>query len=639
MGDDVGGDVEGSGPGRPYTPGVRRPEPSEIPDAPGVYLFRDRHGQVLYVGKALSLRKRVANYFGAGLQPRTKTMVEAADDVEWIVTDGEVGALHLENALIKQHQPRFNIRLRDDKSFPYLAITRADEWPRATVLRGRKRKNTQYFGPYAHAYAIRHTLDLLLRTFPVRTCSDGKYRHHEALGRPCLLYHIERCSGPCIGEVTPETYREHVDGLADFLDGDSRGMVDALTAAMRQASDALAYEQAARLRDQLVSVEKALARQEIVTERKEDFDLLALEEDDLEAVVVVLNVRRGRVVGRATTVVDKVEDVTTGELIARMISQLYGDEPPPSQVLVQEAPEDAALWEAWLAERRSSGVSLRVPRRGSKRSLLDTARTNAREEFARHRLRRQSDHNARARALRSLQESLDLPESPLRIEAYDIATIQGRDTVGSMVVLEDGQPRRGQYRRFRVRSVAGQDDFAAMEEVLSRRFHNYLAERDRPLEERGRFAYPPSLVLVDGGAGQVSRAVKVLDELDLDIPVAGLAKRMEEVYLPGRSDPLRIPRGEEALYILQRVRDEAHRFANAYHAKLRGKRMVDSILDSAPGIGPARKKALLRSFGSLKRLREAGRDELAEVVPRRVAEDLYNVLHGEEAHAANRIPD
>ncbi len=616
---------------------LRRPKPSEIPDAPGAYLFRNQHGEVLYVGKANSLRKRIANYFGAGLQTRTQAMVDNAETVEWIVGDSEVAALHLEYNLIKRHRPRFNIRLRDDKSFPYLAITRKDEWPRAAVLRGRKRKGVEYYGPYAHAYAIRQTLDLLLRTFPIRTCSDGKFRRHQALGRPCLLFHIERCSGPCVGEVTPEEYQEHVDGLAAFLAGDSAHVVDRLTKEMFAASDELEFERAARLRDQLQAVEKALARHEVVTSRPEDFDLIALEEDELEASVVVLNVRRGRVVGRAATIVDKVEDVSTGELVERMLQRQYGEDRPPKQVLVQEMPPDPDVWRQWLEEQRGGRVSLRVPQRGAKRRLLETARTNAREEFARHRLRRQSDHNARAKALRSLQEVLGLPESPLRIEAFDISTIQGRDTVASMVVLEDGLPRRNHYRRFRIRDLTGQDDFAAMEEAIRRRFLRYLEERERPVEERGKFAYPPSLVLVDGGAGQVSRAVQVLEDLDLDIPVAGLAKRMEEVYLPGRPEPVRIPRGEEALYALQRVRDEAHRFAVDYHRKLRGKRMVDSVLDDVPGIGPARKTALLRRFGSLKRMREASREDLADVVPERVAGDLYAALHEEVPVAARAV--
>ena len=607
---------------------VQRPAPSEIPDRPGVYMFRDRHGAVLYVGKAKSLRKRVANYFAADLAVRTRNMVEAADSVEWIVTDNEVAAFHLEYTLIQKHQPRFNIRLRDDKSYPFLAITRSEEWPRATVMRGKRRKGNQYFGPYAHTYAIRQTLDLLLRTFPVRTCTNAKMRRHEAQGRPCLLFHIERCSGPCVGEVDPAAYQEHVDGLAAFLAGDGDPVAERLRTKMAEASDALEFEQAARFRDQLTAIEKALARQEVASERADDFDLIAIEEDDLEAAMVVLTIQKGRVTGRIATVVDKVEDVTSAELVGRMLLQRYGGERPPPEVLVETLPDEPELWTLWLEDRRGAGVSMRVPQRGAKRRLMETARANAAETFARHRLRRQSDHNARAKALRSLQESLGLPHPPLRIEAYDIATIQGRSSVGSMVVLEDGLPRRGHYRRFEIKGVQGQDDFASMEEVLRRRLTAYLAERERPVDERGKFAYPPSLLLVDGGIGQVSRAVKVVDELGLDIPIAGLAKRMEEVYLPGKPDPIRIPRGEDALYLLQRVRDEAHRFANQYHRKLRGKSMVDSTLDDIPGIGPARKKALIRRFGSLKKMREAELDELADVVPAAVAGALYESLHG-----------
>jgi excinuclease ABC subunit C len=495
-------------------------------------------------------------------------------------------------------------------------------------MRGKRRTGVQYFGPYAHAYAIRQTLDLLLRTFPIRTCSNSKFSRHEAQGRPCLLFHIERCSGPCIGEVDPEAYARHADGLAEFLAGGSDEIVERLRSQMQEAADELEFERAARLRDQIGSIEKALTRQEVATPGREDFDLIAIEDDELEAAVVVLTVRRGRVVGRIRTIVDKVEEIGPAELVERMLSELYGEERPPGEVLVQVLPGDPDLWASWLEQRRNARVSLRVPRRGPKRRLMETAAANAREEFARHRLRRHSDHNARARALRSLQDALDLPEPPLRIEAFDISTIQGTDTVGSMVVMEDGLPRRSDYRHFRVKGVAGQDDFAAMEEVIRRRLEAYLAERERPVEERGRFSYPPSLLLVDGGAGQLSRAVKVVAELGLDIPLAGLAKRMEEVYLPGRAGPLRIPRGEEALYLLQRIRDEAHRFAVGYHRKLRGRRMVDSVLDAVPGVGPARKRALLKRFGSLKRIREADLEALGEVVPAGVAQALYAALHG-----------
>ncbi len=606
---------------------MQRPAPAEIPDAPGAYLYRDGHGAVVYVGKAKSLRKRVASYFSRDLPPRTQAMVDAAASVEWIVTDTEVAALMLEYSLIKEHRPRFNLRLRDDKSYPYLAITRSDRWPRARVLRGKKRKGTQYFGPYAHTYAIRKTLDLLLKTFPIRTCSDALFRRQQAMGRPCLLYHIEKCSGPCIGAVEPDAYQRHVDGLASFLEGNNDDIVTEVRGAMLSASARQQYEEAARHRDRLRDIERALARQEVVSEKAEDFDLVAVEEDELEGAVQVLRVRRGRVVGRLGSVIDKVEEAGAAELTAHMLRELYGEEPPPREVLVQEPPPDPELWTRWLEQRREGRVSLRVPQRGPKRRLLETARANAREAFARHRLRRQADHNARARALRSLQDTLGLPEPPLRVEAYDISTIQGRDTVGSMVVLEDGLPRRSQYRRFRIRSVAGQDDVAAMEEVLRRRFQALLRESERPVEERGRFSYPPSLVLIDGGAGQLGRAVKVLEELELDIPVAGLAKRMEDVYLPGRPEPLRIPRDEDALYLLQRVRDEAHRFAVTYHRNLRSRSMLDSVLDGVPGIGAARKKALLRRFGSLRRLRHAAVEELAEVVPATVADSLYAALH------------
>jgi excinuclease ABC subunit C len=563
-------------------------------------------------------------------------MVDASDSVEWIVTETEVAALMLEYSLIQRHRPRFNIRLRDDKSYPYLAITRSDEWPRARVMRGSRKPGTEYFGPYAHAYAIRKTLDLLLRTFPVRTCTDSFFKRQRAQGRPCLLFHIEKCSGPCVGEVAPDDYQAMVDGLAAFLRGETDEVLTRLRRQMDQASERQEYEHAARYRDRLRDVERALERQEVVTTQPEAFDLLAFHGDDLETAVQVLHVRRGRLVGRWGTVVDRVEEVSGPELVSRVLGELYTDDVPPRTVFTAELPPDPVLWEEWLSGRRQGPVSLRVPQRGIKRRLLETATTNAREEFGRHRLRRQSDHNARAKALRSLQEVLGLPEAPLRIEAYDVSTLQGTNTVASMVVLEDGLPRRSDYRRFKIRTVEGQDDFASMEETLRRRFTALLVEQKRPPSEQKRFSYPPSLVLVDGGAGQLGRAVKVLDDLGLDIPVAGLAKKMEEVYLPDQPEPLRIPRDEEALYLLQQVRDEAHRFAIDYHRNLRSKRMVDSVLDEVEGIGPVRKKTLLRRFGSLKKLREATVEELSEVVPEATAADLYSALHSESVGATAR---
>jgi excinuclease ABC subunit C len=494
-------------------------------------------------------------------------------------------------------------------------------------MRGARKPGVEYFGPYAHAYAIRSTLDLLLRTFPIRTCTDALFKRQQAQGRPCLLYHIEKCTGPCIAAVESDDYQKLVDGLAAFLRGDTDAVVGELRQKMFSASERQEYELAARLRDRLRDVERANERQEVVSDKKEDFDLLATFGDDLETSVQVLHVRRGRLVGRLGTIVDRVEDVTEPELIGSLLREVYGDQVPPREVLVQYLPDELDVWEAWLTERRSGRVTLRIPQRGAKRRLMDTAIVNAREAFARHRLRRQADHNARAKALRSLQEMLDLPEAPLRIEAFDISTLQGTNTVASMVVLEDGLPRRSEYRRFKIRTVEGQDDFASMEEVIRRRFTAYLREKRKTIAEQTRFSYPPSLVLIDGGPGQLGRAVKVLAELDLSIPVVGLAKRMEEVYLPGQPDPIRIPRDEEALYLLQQVRDEAHRFAITYHRNLRSKRMVDSVLDEVPGIGPTRKKVLLRKFGSLKQIREAGPDELAELLPEATARELYAALH------------
>ena len=580
---------------------VQRPPAGTIPDAPGSYQFKDAQGRVIYVGKAKSLRQRLSNYFQnpASMHQRTAQMVATAESVEWIQVRNDVEALMLEYSLIKQHQPRFNIRLKDDKSYPFLAVTLNDEWPRAMVMRGAKKKGVRYFGPYGHAYAIRETLDLLLRTFPIRTCSDNKFGRHEKLGRPCLLFHIEKCAGPCVGEVDHPRYDELVGELLDFLDGDTDTIVNRLEARMREAADELEYEKAARLRDRLQTVRKAIAKQQMVADRNEDVDVIGIAEDELEAAVQVFFVRRGRVVGRKGFIIDKVEDVTPGEMIDTILEGLYWDPPPmgmPKQVLVPVMSADPGLYEEWLTSQRGSNVVVRVPQRGDKVRLLETVTQNAKEEFARHRLRRSADHNSRARALNDLQEALELPEAPLRIECYDMAHIQGTDYVGSMVVLEDGLPNKREYRRFMVKTVDGNDDYAAMEEVLTRRLTSYLDQRALPPAERsGKFAYPPQLLLVDGGKGQLAVAERVVEELGLEdeIPIASLAKRFEEVYLPGREDPVRIPRQSEALYLLQRARDEAHRFANTFHRERRAKRMTASVLDDVPGLGATRKARLV----------------------------------------------
>ncbi|MGH9132436.1 MAG: excinuclease ABC subunit UvrC [Ilumatobacteraceae bacterium] len=619
---------------------VKRPPAGTIPDEPGSYQFKDAQGRVIYVGKASSLRQRLSNYFQAphNLHPRTRQMVETAESVEWTIVRNEVEALMLEWSLIKQHHPRFNVRLRDDKSYPFLAVTVDDEWPRALVMRGRKRKGTRYFGPYAHAYAIRDTLDLLLRSFPIRTCSPAKFNQHHRLGRPCLLFHIEKCAGPCVGEIDADAYRLLVDELCDFLDGNTDDIVKRLEQEMQSAATVLEFERAARLRDRLAAVRKAIAKQQMVADRNEDLDVIGIAEDDLEAAVQVFYVRRGRVVGRKGFVLDKVEELTPGRLVDRILEFMYGDEPPtgvPKQVLVPFDPDDLATYEEWLSYSRESRVQIRVPQRGDKRALLDTVTRNANEEFTRHRLRRASDHNTRSRALTELQDLLALPEAPLRIECYDMAHLQGTDYVGSMVVVEDGLPNKREYRRFRVKDVPGNDDYAAMEEVLTRRLMAYLAERDRPINERGdrptKFAYPPQLLVVDGGKGQLGVAKRVVDSLGLadEIPVAGLAKRFEEVFVPGRSDPVEIPRGSEALFMLQRIRDEAHRFANTFHVERRSKRMTASSLDGIPGLGEARKVKLVKAMGGVNAVKRA---ELADLkalpfLPDAVAEAVHSKFH------------
>ena len=594
---------------------VPRPEPSSIPDAPGAYLFRDVEGRVIYVGKARSLRKRLANYWGRDLHPRTEAMTAAAAAVEWIVASGEVDALMLEYNLIQEHKPRFNVRYRDDKSYPYLALTVGERWPRAQVLRGTKRKNVSYFGPFGHAYAIRETLDALTRVFPVRTCSNAFFDQRARAGRPCLYYDIGRCAGPCVPAltgVTEESYREHVDALADFLAGNERPVLVRLEREMHAAAERQEYELAAKHRDQLVAARRALESQEMVLTQSENLDVIGLVEDDLEAAFQVFFVRRGRVTGRKGWVVDRVEELDRRELLASFVRQLYMErQEVPPRILLPEQPVDADLLIRWLSTRREGRVTFATPERGTKRKLMETVSQNAREHFQRHKLKRASDFGARSRALTELGALLGLEQAPLRIECYDVSNLGATDTVGSMVVFEDGLPKRSDYRRFEIKGVPGQDDFASMEEMLRRRFARLRSDAEETEPKRRRFAYPPSLLVVDGGRGQLSVATKVLAEADLHIPAIGLAKRLEEVYFPDRPDPLLVPRGSEALFVLQHLRDEAHRFAITYHRQKRAKRALASPLDEVPGVGPSRKKALLKRFGSLARLSRASLEEIA----------------------------
>ena len=654
--------------------------PQSVPDAPGSYQFKDAAGRIIYVGKAMSLRSRLSSYFQdpVHLHPRTAQMVERAASVEWIVVGSDVEAIMLEYNLIKVHRPRFNIRLVDDKSYPYLAVTVGDEWPKATVMRGARRKDTRYFGPYAHAYAIRETLDLLLRSFPIRTCSDAKLRRHQLLGRPCLLYHIERCSGPCVGAVEPDEYQRLVSELMAFLDGDTKPVVDRLESEMRQAAGELEFERAARLRDRLATVRLAIERQQMVTDTPEDLDVLAIAEDDLVAAVQVLHVRRGRVVGRHGFIVEKVEPLTSAQLVGRVLEQHYAETPIgiPRELLVPELPEDFATYEAWLSGLRDGKATVRVPKRGRKRELLATARHNAEDQLQRHRLRRATDLTSRAMALEELQQALEMKEAPLRIECYDMSHIQGTDYVGSMVVLEDGLPKRSDYRRFKVSAVQGNDDYGAMYEVLTRRLRRLLeapataegeleaqpdtaeaapfnpapaksrrAEADESGEvpdgrhrRKPRFAYPPQLLLLDGGKGQLGVGVRVLEELGLTdkVAVASLAKQLEEVFVPGRPDPVQIPRDSEAIYLLQQARDEAHRFAIGFHRELRSRRMTRGALDGIPGLGPVRRRRIVSEMGGVKAVQAASLDDLLGLgwLPEAVARALYEHLHARKTQRA-----
>ncbi|MFF6823457.1 excinuclease ABC subunit UvrC [Streptomyces longwoodensis] len=638
-------------------PSSYRPRPGEIPDSPGVYRFRDEHRRVIYVGKAKSLRQRLANYFQdlAGLHPRTRSMVTIAASVEWTVVSTEVEALQLEYSWIKEFDPRFNVKYRDDKSYPYLAVTMNEEFPRVQVMRGHKKKGVRYFGPYAHAWAIRDTVDLLLRVFPVRTCSAGVFKNAARTGRPCLLGYIGKCSAPCVGRVDAEDHRDLAEEFCDFMAGRTGTYLRRLEKQMAQAAEDMEYERAARLRDDIGALRKAMEKNAVVLADATDADLIAVAEDELEAAVQIFHVRGGRVRGQRGWVTDKVEEITTGALVEHALQQLYGEETGdavPKEVLVPALPDPLEPVQEWLTGRRGSAVSLRVPQRGDKRALMETVERNAQQSLVLHKTKRASDLTTRSRALEEIADALELDGAPLRIECYDISHLQGDDVVASMVVFEDGLARKSEYRRFQIKGFEGQDDVRSMHEVITRRFRRYLAEKERTGEwsddehtladgdaptgalkdEDGRprkFAYPPQLVVVDGGQPQVAAARRALDELGIDdIAVCGLAKRLEEVWVPGEDDPVVLPRTSEGLYLLQRVRDEAHRFAITYQRSKRAKRFRAGPLDDVPGLGDTRKQALIRHFGSVKRLRGATVEQICEVpgIGRKTAETIAAVL-------------
>lgn len=630
-------------------PSSYRPKPGQIPDSPGVYRFRDEHRRVIYVGKAKSLRQRLASYFQdlTNLHPRTATMVTTAASVEWTVVSTEVEALQLEYSWIKEYDPRFNVKYRDDKSYPYLAVTMNEEFPRVQVMRGQKKKGVRYFGPYGHAWAIRDTVDLLLRVFPVRTCSAGVFKNAERTGRPCLLGYIGKCAAPCVERVTPQEHRELAEDFCEFMTGRTGTYIRRIERQMAQAADDMEYEKAARLRDDIGALKKAMEKSAVVLADATDADLIALAEDELEAAVQIFHVRGGRVRGQRGWVTDKVEAVTSGDLVEHALQQLYGEESGdsvPKEVLVPALPEPIEPVQEWLTERRGANVSLRIPQRGDKKALMETVARNAQQSLVLHKTKRASDLTTRSRALEEIAEALELDSAPLRIECYDISHLQGDDVVASMVVFEDGLARKSEYRRFQIKGFEGQDDVRSMHEVLTRRFRRYLSDKEKTgewdadgepeslTEEDGRpkrFAYPPQLVVVDGGQPQVAAAQRALDELGIDdIAVCGLAKRLEEVWVPGDDDPVILPRTSEGLYLLQRVRDEAHRFAITYQRAKRAKRFKAGPLDAVPGLGEARKQTLIKHFGSVKRLRSATIDQICEVpgIGRKTAEAIVGAL-------------
>jgi excinuclease ABC subunit C len=620
-------------------PATYRPAPGSIPIEPGVYRFRDPHGRVIYVGKAKSLRSRLNSYFAdiSGLAPRTRQMVMAAGSVEWTVVGTEVEALQLEYNWIKEFDPRFNIRYRDDKSYPVLAVTLNEEYPRLMVYRGPRRKGVRYFGPYSHAWAIRETLDLLTRVFPARTCSAGVFKRHKQIDRPCLLGYIDKCSAPCIGRVSAEEHRKIVLDFCDFLAGKTDRLARDMEREMTKAAEQLDFERAARLRDNIGALKRALEKQTVVFGDGTDADVVAFADDDLEAAVQVFHVRGGRVRGQRGWIVEKSgdpEDSGQAHLVEQFLTQFYGDQaeldgaadestnPVPRQILVPVLPANAEELETWLCRLRGSRVALRVPRRGDKRALAETVKRNAQDALAQHKLKRAGDFTARSAALQSIQEALGLADAPLRIECVDISHVQGTDVVASLVVFEDGLPRKSDYRHYAIREAAGgrrSDDVASIAEVTRRRFARHVSDLQNTsvLTAEGksrRFAYPPNLYVVDGGAPQVNAAAGVLDELGVtDVAVVGLAKRLEEVWVPSEPDPVILPRNSEGLYLLQRVRDEAHRFAITYHRSKRSKRMTASALDSVPGLGEHRRKALVTHFGSVARLKQASVEEITSV--------------------------
>ncbi len=634
-------------------PASYRPKTSDIPTNPGVYRFRDEHGRVIYVGKAKVLRNRLLSYFANPdrLTPKTRTMVFTAASVQWTVVGSELEALQLEYTWIKEYTPRFNIVFRDDKTYPYLAVTMDEKYPRALVMRGDKRKGVKYFGPFYPAKAIRETLDTLLRVFPVRSCAPGVFRRAEASGRPCLLGYIDKCAAPCVGRISEEDHRQLAEDLCTFMSGEATRFTKALTLKMQEAVAELEYERAARYRDDIAALNKVFERNAVVLAQNTDADIFGIHGDELEAAVQVFHVRDGRIRSQRGWVVEKVSDLTDAEFIEQLLTQVYADHADriPREILVPAMPEDPEEVTTWLTELRGSKVSLRIAQRGDKAALASTVEENAEQALRLHKSKRASDITTRSLAMQELQDALGAEQALLRIECYDASHTQGTNVVASMVVFEDGLPKKSEYRKFSITGEAARDDTASMYDVIHRRFSRYLKEKVDPnvfsggeveagTAEVKKFAYPPSLVIVDGGPPPVAAAQQALDDLGIDdIPVVGLAKRLEELWLPDDPFPLILPRASAALYLVQRLRDEAHRFAITFHRAKRGKSMLESELDAIPGLGKAKQEALRKHFGSMKKIRAAGVAELMQVsgIGEKLATTIRDSLEGSSPNAVN----
>lgn len=631
-------------------PETYRPAPGEIPTVPGVYRFRDEFGRVIYVGKAKNLRNRLNSYFQNvhALSPKTYAMVHTGASVEWTVVSSELESLQLEYTWIKEYKPRFNIAFRDDKSYPYLAVTLKDRYPRAQVMRGEKKKGVRYFGPYSQAWAIRETLDALLRVFPVRTCSAGVFNRAEKSGRPCLLGYIDKCAAPCVGNISAEDHRELAENLCRFMGGGAEKFIAELNEQMKAAAADFDFEKAAILRDDIAALTKAFERNAVVLSDAVNADLFGFAEDDLETAIQVFFVREGRIRGQRGWIVEKSEETDDAAMVERLIMEVYGETAAqasagstareieqnqhdiPKQIIVPTLPSNQEKLEEWLSGVRGAKCEIVVSQRGEKHELMKTVEENANQSLTLHKSRRAGDLTTRSASLVELQEALEIEEPLLRIECYDISHVQGTNVVASMVVFEDGLPKKSDYRKFSITGEAARDDTASMYDVIHRRFRRFLQDQKNRAEhpahsgeisgeqaaekEPQKFAYPPNLVVVDGGKPQVNAAQQALDDLGIhDVHVTGIAKRLEELWLPDDDFPVIMPRSSDALFLIQRIRDEAHRFAITFHRTKRGKAMVKSALDGVDGLGPAKREALIKHFGSLKQLAQATSEQLQEV--------------------------